>query len=69
LCTSVIPALGRLKQEDSEFKASLGYILRPCFKKKKKGVGEIREYSPNIEKEINTKFTQSLPENRRREYF
>jgi hypothetical protein len=33
-CTSVIPALGRLKQEDHEFKVKLGYILRPCPKKK-----------------------------------
>jgi hypothetical protein len=27
-CTTVIPALGRLRQEDLEFKASLGYIQK-----------------------------------------
>jgi hypothetical protein len=32
----VIPALGRLRQEDSEFQASLRYIGRSKFKQKKK---------------------------------
>jgi hypothetical protein len=31
---SVIPALGRLRQEDSKFKVSLGYIITSSFKKK-----------------------------------
>jgi hypothetical protein len=35
---SIIPALQRLRQEDLEFKVSLGCIVRPylCKKKKKK---------------------------------
>jgi hypothetical protein len=33
---TVISALGRWKQEGWEFKASVGYIARPCLKKKKK---------------------------------
>jgi hypothetical protein len=32
----VIPALGRCKQEDCEFEASLGCIARHCLKKRKK---------------------------------
>jgi hypothetical protein len=33
---SAIPTLGRLRQEDLKFGASLGYIVRPCLTKRKK---------------------------------
>jgi hypothetical protein len=36
---STIPALGTLKQEDSKLETSLGYIVRPISKKKKKMQG------------------------------
>jgi hypothetical protein len=29
----IIPALGRWRQEDHEFQASLGYIVKLCLKK------------------------------------
>jgi hypothetical protein len=31
---TIIQASRRLRQEDCEFRASLGYIMRPCLKKK-----------------------------------
>jgi hypothetical protein len=37
-CMPVIPALRRLRQEDHEFKTSLGYIARPCLKIKEEYV-------------------------------
>jgi hypothetical protein len=33
--TPVILALGRLRMEDPQFKASLSYIAKSCLKKKK----------------------------------
>jgi hypothetical protein len=35
--TLIISGLGRLRQEDQEFRASLGCIVRPCVKKKNLG--------------------------------
>jgi hypothetical protein len=36
LCIPVIPAFGRLRKEDHEFRASIGYIVRQSLKKKNK---------------------------------
>jgi hypothetical protein len=41
-CTPVIPAFGRQRQEDGEFKTSLGYIARPCLKTKTKHHAEYK---------------------------
>jgi hypothetical protein len=32
----IIPALGKQKEEDGKFEASLVYTARPCLNKKKK---------------------------------
>jgi hypothetical protein len=37
-CTPLILALGRLKQEDQEFKDSLGYMVKPCLIKRNMSV-------------------------------
>jgi hypothetical protein len=39
-CILVMAALGRQRRDSSEFKASLGYIARPCLKKKKKTLSD-----------------------------
>lgn len=39
----IIPALGRQRGEVSEFKVSLSYVLRPCFKRGKKKVWKRRK--------------------------
>jgi hypothetical protein len=39
---SVIPTLGRLRQEDCELDASLGYTAKPYLRKKKKIVEETK---------------------------
>jgi hypothetical protein len=33
----IVPAFGRLRQEDCELEVSLGYIARSCHKRKKAG--------------------------------
>jgi hypothetical protein len=42
--TSVIPAIGMQRQEDCEFKASLGYIAKLPPPKKKKSCRKTRTY-------------------------
>jgi hypothetical protein len=45
--TPVIPALGKLRKEDHEFEASLGYIARAVSKKKKKQ-GNRKDTQPQL---------------------
>jgi hypothetical protein len=40
--TNVIPALGRLRQEDCEFEASMSY-RRPCLKKEEEKPGGVAQ--------------------------
>jgi hypothetical protein len=40
--TPVISGLGRLRHKDHKFKASLGYITKPCLTKKKKRKKEMK---------------------------
>lgn len=35
VCVHVVPLLRKLRQEEREFKASLGSMVRPCLKKQK----------------------------------
>jgi hypothetical protein len=42
---TLIPALGRLGQEDHEFKASIDYIAKPYPKKKKNTSFNSRNFS------------------------
>jgi hypothetical protein len=44
--TPVIPALGRLRQKDPEFKTSLGYRARLYLKEKAGGVARMVEHLP-----------------------
>jgi hypothetical protein len=41
----VIPAFGRLRQEDEEFKACLGYAVRPHLKKNQNSPSKTK---PNV---------------------
>jgi hypothetical protein len=35
-CIPVIPAFGRLREENHKFKATLGYIVRPCQRERER---------------------------------
>jgi hypothetical protein len=38
-----IPVFGRLRQDDQEFQASLGYLIRTCLKKRRKKSMELHK--------------------------
>jgi hypothetical protein len=50
-CIPITPTHGRLRQEDHEFDASLGYILKPCQKKEKEREGRKEKKKGKREKE------------------
>jgi hypothetical protein len=56
----VIPALGKLRQEDCEFQASLNYIARLCQKGRKEareGGREVDSFNKSRLKGIHMKFS------------
>jgi hypothetical protein len=44
----VIPAGGKLRQEEQKSEANLSYIMRPCAKKKKKKKARFGGFTPVI---------------------